>query len=195
MLLHLPSDVWECIAAFLQCDAWSQVCRRLWKCLGRRYLRVKCQSQKELRRAIACCSRARILHLALRLTNSATFMDRLWARAFGLRSRSVGDSCTWDLAVLKDAPSLHTLTLGLHGNSIGDVGAQALVALKDAPSLHTLTLGLRWNSIGDGGAQGLAALKDAPSLHTLTLGLCLNSIGDSGAQGLATQRMRLHCTP
>ena len=33
MLLHLPSDVWECIDAFLQCDALSQVCRRLWQFL------------------------------------------------------------------------------------------------------------------------------------------------------------------
>ena len=50
-----------------------------------------------------------------------------------------------------------------------DSGAQALAALKEAPSLHTLTLNLQNNSVGDSGAQALAALKESPLLHTLTL--------------------------
>ena len=57
-------------------------------------MRVKCQSQKELGRVIACCSCARVLHLELNLTNSAVFMDCLWTLALALRSRSEGDSCT-----------------------------------------------------------------------------------------------------
>ena len=40
--------------------------------------------------------------------NSPTFMDCLWARALALGSRSVGDSCAWDLAVLKDATFLQS---------------------------------------------------------------------------------------
>ena len=31
-MLQLPSDVWGCIVVFLQSDALSQVCRRLWTC-------------------------------------------------------------------------------------------------------------------------------------------------------------------
>ena len=50
---------------------------------------------------------------------------------------------------------------------MGDSGAHALAALKEAPSLHTLTLYLGGNSVGASGAQALAALKEAPSLHTL----------------------------
>ena len=190
MLLNLPSDVWECIDAFLQCDVLSQVCRRLWQFLGRRYLRVTCQCQKKRRTAMACCSRARILHLGLWLcfTNSPTFMDRFWARVLGRRSRSVGDSCAWDLAVLMNATALHRLTLALQENSIGCSGARALAALKDAPSLHTLQLNLRSNSIQRRGAQALAALKDAPLLHTLMLDLACNSIGDAGLRALATLR-------
>ena len=56
-------------------------------------------------------------------------------------------------------------------------GVQAVAALKEAPSLHTLTLHLGSNSIGDGGAQALAALKEAPSLHTLGL-YQYNVVGD-----------------
>ena len=157
--------------------------------LFRKALYDKCQSQKELRRAAACGSRARVLHLELHLTNSAPFiggpMDCLWALALALRSRSVTDGCAWDLAALKDTRSLHTLTLYLDHNSIGARGAQALAALKDAPSLHTLTLDLSWTSIGARVAQALAALKDAPLLHTLALGLSGSSIGDGGAQALA----------
>ena len=54
---------------------------------------------------------------------------------------------------------------------MGENGAQALAALKDAPSLHTLSLDLCENSVGESGAQALAALKDAASLHTLSLDL------------------------
>ena len=184
MLLHLPSDVWECIDAFLQCDVLSQVCRRLWQLFERRYLRVKCQSQKELRRATASGSRARTLHLHVEYwaTDSATVVDLLWA---WLRSRSSGDSFAWDLAVLKDATSLEFLMLHLQNLLIGRSGARALAALKNVPSLHTLVLDLRRNSIGDAGAQALAALKDSTSLHTLVLDLWRNSIGDAGAQALA----------
>ena len=81
----------------------------------------------------------------------------------------MGESGAQALAALKDAPSLHTLSLDLHGNSVGESGAQALAALKDAPSLHTLSLDLRGNSVGDSGAQALAALKDAASLHTCSV--------------------------
>ena len=63
--------------------------------------------------------------------------------------------------------NVRSLQLHDGGNSVGDSGAQALAALKDAPSLHTLSLDLRGNSVGDRGAQALAALKDAPSLMGL----------------------------
>ena len=81
----------------------------------------------------------------------------------------MGDSGAQVLATLKDAPSLHTLSLDLVQNSVGESGALALAALKDAASLHTLSLDLRGNSLGESGAQALAALKDAPSLHSLSL--------------------------
>ena len=113
MLLPLPSDVWECIDAFLQRNALSQVCRRLWQYLGSCYLRVTCHSQKPFRGAMACCSSAEILHLKLWLFNSPTFMDRLRAWTLALGIRSVGDSYAWDLAVLKNATALHRLTLDL----------------------------------------------------------------------------------
>ena len=54
---------------------------------------------------------------------------------------------------------------------MGGSGARALAALKDAPSLHTLSLGLGQNSMGESGEQALAVLKDAASLHTLVLTL------------------------
>ena len=125
-------------------------------------MRIKCQSQMELRKATASCSRARVLHVELRLTNIAALMDRLNTLALALTSRSVGDTCTWDLVTLIDAPSLHALELDLRENSIGVSGAQALAALRDARSLRTVKLDLLGNSIGDDGAQALAAMEDAP---------------------------------
>ena len=68
-----------------------------------------------------------------------------------------------ELAALKNAPSLATLTLNLHGTSMGDTGAEAVAALAAAPLLHSLTLNLDANSVGERGAQSLAALRDAPS--------------------------------
>ena len=54
---------------------------------------------------------------------------------------------------------------------MGESGAQALAALKDAASMHSLSLNLHGNSVGESGAQALAALKDAPSLGRWKIGL------------------------
>ena len=53
-------------------------------------------------------------------------------------------------------------------NSVEDSGAKALAALKDAPSLHTLSLGLGRNPVGDSGAQALATLKSHLAQITAT---------------------------
>ena len=88
----------------------------------------------------------------------------------------MGGSGAQALAAVKDAPSLHTLSLNLRQNSVGESGARALAALKDAPSLNTLSLDLSGNFMGGSGAQALAALKDAASLNTLSVGARLREL-------------------
>ena len=95
--------------------------------------------------------------------------------------RYVGDSGAQALAVLVEAPLLHTLTPRLLDNSVGDSGAQEPATLKEATLLHTQSLGQfsrsQWGQV-------LAVLKEAPWLHTQTLNLGYNSGGDGGAQAL-----------
>ena len=100
MVLQLPLEVCDVIADLVHSDVLIQVCQKLRKLLGtHRYVKLRCTGEN-------------------------------LQRVLGL----IGN--------------LRSLQLGFGENSVGESGAQALAALKDAASLHTLSLILRWKFRG-----------------------------------------------
>ena len=94
MVLQLPLEVWDVIVDLVHSDVLSQVCQKLRELLGtHRYVKLRCTGEN-------------------------------LQRVLGL----IGN--------------LRSLQLDWGGNYVGDSGAQALAALKDAASLHTLSLDL-----------------------------------------------------
>ena len=89
---------------------------------------------------------------------------------------AIKESGAQALAVLKNLPSLTSLTVDLQRNEIGDAGARALATLHEAPRLQTLILNLQRNEVGFIGAQALGSFKNAPSLTSLSLNLHGNEV-------------------
>ena len=189
MASPLPPDVWQHVSLFLPSDVLSRVCRRLWQCLGRRYV-VRCASAADLRRAVHVCQNARSLDLRLRLgpaLQQAAECDCLTTArlALGPWGGSGGDRLVQPLEALKRAPALQTLCLDLRHTPVGARGARALAAVHAAPALRALTLDLEGAALGPPGAKALAALAAARRLRTLTLRLGRNALGDGGLAALA----------
>ena len=103
MIPQLPVEVWNLITDFLDSDSLCQVCQRLRAVLGiGRYLKVKCGADKIAQRVTVCIGNIRSLRL---------------------RGHLLKSTGAWALAALKEAPSLHAVTLDLENSAVRDSGA------------------------------------------------------------------------
>ena len=104
-------------------------------------------------------------------------------------SALIGPHAAQFLKVLKDAPSVTTLSLDLSQCSISDATAWAVAGLRETPHMQTLALKLaELRHISDEGLGYLSALRDAPGLTSLTLDLRGTLVRSQGATAVAALR-------
>ena len=129
MMLQLPLELWDVIADCVDLESVSQVCHRLGEILwSGRDVKLHCNADE----------------IAERVLEHIGNLGSLQVQGV-----LVADSEARASAELKEALTLHTLTLNLGSNMWGlrgirwhTVGHMPLLGLKEAPSLHTLTLDL-----------------------------------------------------